>query len=150
EERSVWRRHPLPHSSVARNEAFRKADEGGAFDRRLSDGLFDQCDRLLGSRREPEVGERDSKRVHRPYYRLRRACRSYRSSRRLSWSSLSRQGVDALCNSILVDHAGVTVAPCVFHHAARFASAAFYRASVADGEADLGLGHARLEAALGD
>ena len=44
----------LPHASVAGNEAFRKADEAGALDRRLSDGLFGQCDRLLGSRREPE------------------------------------------------------------------------------------------------
>ena len=64
EERRVGRRHRLPHSPVAGNEAFRKADEAGALDGRLSDGLFGQRDRLLGSRREPDVGECDSKHVH--------------------------------------------------------------------------------------
>ena len=63
EERRVGRRHRLPQSPVAGNEAFRKADDAGALDGRLSDGLFGQRDRLLGSRREPDVGECDSKHV---------------------------------------------------------------------------------------
>src|SRR5207245_10058087 len=64
EERRVGGRRRLPHSSVAGSEAFRKADEACALDGRLSDGLFGQRDRLLGSRREPDVGECDSKHVH--------------------------------------------------------------------------------------
>ena len=40
EERRVGGRHRFTHSPVAGNEAFRKADDAGALDRRLSDGLF--------------------------------------------------------------------------------------------------------------
>ena len=61
EERRVGRRHRLAHAPVAGNEAFRKADEAGALDGCLRDGLFGQRDRLLGSRREADVGEGDSK-----------------------------------------------------------------------------------------
>lgn len=63
EERRVWGWHGLPHSSVAGREAFRKADETGTLAGRLRDGLYGQRDRLLGSRREPDVGEGDSKHV---------------------------------------------------------------------------------------
>ncbi len=63
-ERRVGGRHRLPHSSVAGNEAFREANQAGTLDGRLSDGLFGRGDRLLGSRREWDVGECNSKRVH--------------------------------------------------------------------------------------
>jgi len=40
---------PISLILYSRNEAFRKADEAGALDGRLSNGLFGQCDRLLES-----------------------------------------------------------------------------------------------------
>ena len=64
EEYRIGGRYLLPRAAVAGNEAFRKADEVAALDGRLSDGLFGQHDRLLGSRRESEVRERNSKCAH--------------------------------------------------------------------------------------
>ena len=64
EERTVGRRHAFPRRAVARNEALRKTDEAGALDRCLVDGLLGQRDRVLGRRREPDIGERDSKSSH--------------------------------------------------------------------------------------
>ena len=39
-------------------------DEAGSLVGRLCDSLLGQRDRLVGSRREPKAGERDSKRVY--------------------------------------------------------------------------------------
>ncbi len=64
EERRIGRRHVLPRAAVTGDEAFREADETGVFDERSSDRLFGQRDRFRGSRRELDVGECDSKRVH--------------------------------------------------------------------------------------
>ena len=64
EKRRVGRRHRLPHSSIAWNKAFRKADEARALDGSFTDGLFRQDDRLGGSCREPKIGQSDSVGVH--------------------------------------------------------------------------------------
>ena len=60
----VRRRHRFPESPVPRGETLRKTNDAGVLDGRLGDCLHGQGDRLLGSRREPEVGECDSERVH--------------------------------------------------------------------------------------
>lgn len=64
EEYRIGGRHQPSEASVAWNEALRKADEAGALDGGLKNGLFSQRDGILGSRREWEVGERDSKGGH--------------------------------------------------------------------------------------
>ena len=50
-------------SSVAGDEAFRKANDPCSLDGGLIDGLHGERDRLLWSGREPDIGECDSKRV---------------------------------------------------------------------------------------
>src|SRR5450432_11299 len=64
EERRIRRRHQFTHTSIAGNEAFRKADELGVFSRRFSNSLLGQRDRFVGSRRELDIGERESKYAH--------------------------------------------------------------------------------------
>src|SRR5438270_523582 len=54
EYRIGWRRLPA-HAPVTGNEALGKADEAGALDGRLRDGLFGQRDRLIWSRRKLDV-----------------------------------------------------------------------------------------------
>jgi hypothetical protein len=64
EEHRVRGRHRLPAGPVTGNQAFRKADDGGAFDGRLSDRVFRQHDGLRGIRRNPDVGECDAEGAH--------------------------------------------------------------------------------------
>ena len=47
----------LAHAAIARHEALRKADDVGARGARAGDRVLGRRDRLVGSRREREVGE---------------------------------------------------------------------------------------------
>ena len=64
EELGIGRRHGLADPSIAGDEAFREADDPCSLDGGSIDGLLGERDRLLGSGREPEIGECDADDCH--------------------------------------------------------------------------------------